>query len=535
LLSPGVVVGHHYRIVRPVGRGGMGEVYEALQEPLQRRVALKTIIPELAASQSLFTRFRREAESAAALGHPNIVQVTDFQSLPGEPPLLVMELLEGLTLKDVLERETKLEPGRAAFIAMQILSGLAAAHRAGIIHRDIKPGNVFLMSTLAVRDLVKIVDFGVAKLVEDVAVAAEAKVTAFGQVLGTLAYMAPEQAHGLPVDHRADLYAVGATLYHALSGVNPIAAMTPGSPRIPLSHIAPWVDARLASIVDRALERAPEARWASAEQMADALAPFAEGAGGMRASTLPAAGVDHQVHARLSAETRGGDDGPKRDTPIPPTTAMTPGIPMSPPMAKPPPTAPMAPPIHPAQAPGRVSYDPGVLSAPQPVSYPQYLSAPPEAPRFVPQPPPQGKSTKWIIALVVGLVVLFVVPVIVSYAVMFNSVSPSNIEARTEKGFLENAKLPACPAPEACKETHEDHGVSFPICTQKVPLSLNPLKPGEMILVKRDGKTRIAAVSEPPENGSAKVTWVTAGGDSRITQDDVVGRLCGVNAKRNHP
>ena len=523
----------------------MGEVYEALQEPLSRRVALKTILPELAASSSLFTRFRREAESAAALGHPNIVQVTDFQSLPNEPPLLVMELLEGLTLKDVLEREKKLEPGRAAFIAMQILSGLAAAHRAGIIHRDIKPGNIFLMSTLAVRDLVKVVDFGVAKLVEDAAVTSAAKVTAMGQVLGTLAYMAPEQAHGLAVVHRADLYAVGATLYHALSGVNPIEAMTPGSPRVPLVKAAPWIDARLAAVVDRALEKSPEARFPSAESMADALAPFADGAGN-RASSLPAAGVDTGAKARLEAPTTGGDDIPKRDTPIPPTTMMTPGEAIVPPPTQRvsvpvPPTAPMAPPLNASMnsslsghPPPRVSFDR--------VSHPQYLSAPPPTPRSVPQQVPiqqvvaqDAKSTKLIIGLVVGVFVLFVTPALVWYVLMFRAVSPSNIEARTEKGFLENAKLPACPAPEACKGTHEDHGVTFPICTQKIPLSLNPLRPGEMILVKRDGKTRIAVADGPFEEGTTKVTWITAGGDTRITESDVVGRLCDVNAKRHHP
>ena len=113
LLPPGTVVGHSYRIVRPLGRGGMGEVYEAVHEPLSRRVALKTILPDLAAQPALFTRFRREAETSAALGHPNIVQVTDFQSLPGEPPLIVMELLEGETLRQCQGTPSRIASGSA--------------------------------------------------------------------------------------------------------------------------------------------------------------------------------------------------------------------------------------------------------------------------------------------------------------------------------------------------------------------------------------------------------------------------------------
>ena len=237
MLTPGSVVGdasHRYQIVRALDRGGMGEVYEATQVQLARRVALKTIRADLASKPELLARFRREAESAAALGHPNIVQVTDFQANPGEPAFLVMEMLDGTTLAEVLEREGRLEPARAAFIAVQLLSGLAAAHRAGIVHRDVKPGNVFLQSTSVMRDLVKVLDFGVAKLALDATSGAN-PMTRTGQVLGTLAYMAPEQAvSGAAVDGRTDVYGVGATLFHALSGVRPFDATQPGVGRTPL-------------------------------------------------------------------------------------------------------------------------------------------------------------------------------------------------------------------------------------------------------------------------------------------------------------
>jgi len=253
----------------------MGEVYEAVHEPLSRKVALKTIRDEVRGDTAILARFRREAETAASLDHPNIVKVTDFQSLPNEPAFLVMEHLEGKVLGDVIEEERRLDPGRAAFIGLQILSGLTVAHRAGIVHRDIKPGNVFLQSTFAVRDLVKILDFGIAKLVVDFAATSRRALTDFGQILGTFAYMAPEQGRGGEVDARADIFAVGATLFHALSGVRPTEAMVPGHARVPLASLATWIDPRLAQVIDRAMERIPEMRFASAQEMADALAPFA--------------------------------------------------------------------------------------------------------------------------------------------------------------------------------------------------------------------------------------------------------------------
>ena len=261
MLNPGSVVGdasHRYQIVRALDRGGMGEVYEATQVQLARRVALKTIRADLASKPELLARFRREAESAAALGHPNIVQVTDFKANPGEPAFLVMEMLDGTTLAEVLQREGRLDPSRAAFIAVQLLSGLAAAHRAGIVHRDVKPGNVFLQSTSVMRDLVKVLDFGVAKLALEATPGAHA-MTQAGEVLGTLAYMAPEQAtSGAAIDARTDIFGVGATLFHALSGVRPFDATELGVGRMPLEKIAPWVHRDLAAVIERALLRSPK-------------------------------------------------------------------------------------------------------------------------------------------------------------------------------------------------------------------------------------------------------------------------------------
>ena len=159
----GQLLGGRYRVGKRIGAGGMGTVYEAVQEDLGRRVALKVLHPHLVQNADLVSRFKREAESAAALGHGNIVQVTDFGH-EGETAFLVMEYLAGSSLGAAIAKERALSPGRAAFIASQVLSALGAAHAAGIVHRDLKPDNVFLTSISGLRDIVKLLDFGIAKL-----------------------------------------------------------------------------------------------------------------------------------------------------------------------------------------------------------------------------------------------------------------------------------------------------------------------------------------------------------------------------------
>lgn len=284
MLAAGDLVGSTYRIVRLIGQGGMGEVYEAVHEPLSRKVAIKKIRGDLA-SDDLLARFRREAEASAALGHPNIVQVTDFVLDDERSPAMVMELLEGRTLRDLVTGAQKLEPSRAVFIALQLLSGLAAAHAIGIIHRDVKPANVFLQKTLALRDHVKLLDFGVAKLTE-VESDATGPVTRRGSVIGTRTYMAPEQALGAHVDARADLYAVGATLYYALSGWRPADPKAPGK-RAPLLEVVKGIPASLAAIVDRALADDPADRFPNAIEMAEALADYSMAGSGMKDSLPP--------------------------------------------------------------------------------------------------------------------------------------------------------------------------------------------------------------------------------------------------------
>lgn len=279
MLAADTILNGRYRIVRILDSGGMGDVYEALQLDLGRPVAIKVLNAEVANEPVIVQRFRREAEALAALGHPNIVNIIAFHTDAGSPPILVMEKLEGASLRNVLKAEGHLAPPRAVSVALQILSALAAAHRTGIVHRDIKPGNVFLVRTLAVPDFVKVIDFGIAKV--DAAQLTRAPLTMMGEVLGTLLYMAPEQAIGKPIDLRADLFSVGAILFEALSGER--ARMFDSSrghaalflPVRPLAEVMPRVDRRLAAVVDRALAFEPGDRFPSAEAMVLALTPLA--------------------------------------------------------------------------------------------------------------------------------------------------------------------------------------------------------------------------------------------------------------------
>ena len=292
MLTPGSLIAGKYKVVGPLESGGMGEVFEAWQVDLSRAVAIKLMHSYVADNPVLLQRFRREAEALGSLGHPNIVQIIEFRNDPGEPPMLVMEKLEGKSLRKLMREGGLLAPPRAAFIALQILSALSAAHRANIVHRDIKPSNVFILKTLAVRDFVKLLDFGVAKVSHPET--SSAPLTSMGEVIGTEPYMAPEQAAGQPVDGRSDLFAVGCVLFEVIAGERPRVSGTrpPGSGPLPcrkLRDVVPTADAGLAEVVDRALAHDPADRYPNAEAMAAALAPFASAGDGTATGALPVA------------------------------------------------------------------------------------------------------------------------------------------------------------------------------------------------------------------------------------------------------
>ncbi len=259
--------GERYRVERLLGAGGMGSVYLALDTSLGRRVAIKV----MAADSSELERFRDEAFSLAALQHPNIVEVLDFHVGDGDA-YMVMELVDGETLHARLAREGKLAVDVAIDIAKQTLAGLAAAHARGIIHRDVKPANLLLHRG----ETVKIVDFGLAKLRDE---DRRRKPTTEGTVLGTPAFMAPEQASASPVDERTDVHAVGLCLYTMLTGTKPFASgdaietMRRVIMDVParVDELRPEVPEHVADAIAKALAKAPSQRFDSAVAFASAL------------------------------------------------------------------------------------------------------------------------------------------------------------------------------------------------------------------------------------------------------------------------
>lgn len=271
-------LGGRYRLEHPIAAGGMGTVWRGMDETLDRPVAVKTLHEHLAADPDLFDRFRLEAIAAARLSHPAVVRIFDT-GIDDGVCYIVMELLDARALSSVLD-EGPLEPGEAVRIALRVLEALGHAHGAGVIHRDVKPGNVLVGA-----DLVKVADFGIAKA------AFAGNLTTTGRLLGTAKYLAPEQVEGGDVDGRADLYATGILLYEMLTGRVPFDAPTDlatamlrlsSSPAPPRSLRA-GIPRALEEVVLRALEREPADRFASAEEMATALQRFAhEGEGAPR-------------------------------------------------------------------------------------------------------------------------------------------------------------------------------------------------------------------------------------------------------------
>jgi eukaryotic-like serine/threonine-protein kinase len=292
----GELLAGRYRIGALLGAGGMGQVYEATREDGSRtRVAVKILHGALADDEKLVARFRREAEAVGRIDHPNIVRLLDFHS--EAPPFLVMELLRGISLRRALTRDGPFSPERAVLVAAQMLEALAAVHGARIIHRDIKPENV-LLTTGSEPDVVKLLDFGVAKLQS---LPHGETLTQLGTVLGTPTYMAPEHARGAPIDQRSDVYSVSAIFYEMLAGKAPfmgdnynalLFAIQQGNPE-PLAKRRPDVPAELVAVIERGMSPEADARYASAEEMAEALGPWRR----LRSTFPPVAETDQLAPA----------------------------------------------------------------------------------------------------------------------------------------------------------------------------------------------------------------------------------------------
>jgi serine/threonine-protein kinase len=275
--APGTRIGR-YRVVASLGRGGMGGVLE-VEDAAGARYALKVPIQDVEGAE-VTRRFAREANALRLLDHPNLISAVDVFSEGGRL-FLVMEKVDGDALANALALGP-MHPRRALVLTRQILSGLSHAHGQGLIHRDLKPENILLVD-MGGWESVKIIDFGIVKLASDVAAAFGAQaLTTTGLVVGTPRYMAPEQALGRIVDHRADLYAIGVLLYEMLAGRAPFEdtdpmmllhkhAVTPPPPLRDVTGGAPWCTPQLVVLVEGALAKQPDHRFPTADIMIAAL------------------------------------------------------------------------------------------------------------------------------------------------------------------------------------------------------------------------------------------------------------------------
>lgn len=272
----GRLLGGRFRVDSELGRGAMGVVYAGTQSSLARSVAIKILRRELSTDANMVARFRSEAEQAARLSHPNIVEIIDFGHEPDGVLWIAMERLDGESLGARLERVRTLPERETVRIALEILQALEVAHEHRVVHRDLKPDNVFLSRAQGGVERVKLVDFGIAKLDDG---DARARLTATGAVVGTPYYMSPEQARSLHVDGRTDLYALGAMMYEMLAGRPPlvadgytallIAILSEEPP--PLPSLSPSTSAGLARVIENAMKKDRNARFSSATEMAQAL------------------------------------------------------------------------------------------------------------------------------------------------------------------------------------------------------------------------------------------------------------------------
>jgi eukaryotic-like serine/threonine-protein kinase len=270
----GSVIDNRYEILSVLGEGGMGIVYEARHRALGKRFALKALRKDLASDGEIAARFMQEARTAASVSHPGLVEITDFGKLTSSQPFFVMELLEGQSLAALIRRGGPIPAARAVNIIRQISEALGAAHDLSIVHRDLKPDNIHVSTDELDRDHVKIVDFGLAKVI------GASRLTRAGMVFGTPHYMSPEQAMGEATDHRADIYALGVVMYEMFTGRVPFEAdsymgvltkhmyMAP----TPLSQIAGTEKlAALEDVTLRCLEKKPDRRYASLRDLVEDL------------------------------------------------------------------------------------------------------------------------------------------------------------------------------------------------------------------------------------------------------------------------
>ena len=260
----GQIIKERYEIIKLLGEGGMSYVYKAIDKQLQREVAIKTLKPIYVEQEKFVERFKREAQTAANLNHPNIVQIFDWGI--GEEPFFVMEYIEGNTLTDIIANKRTISMSDILFIGAQVSSGLQAAHTKGLVHRDIKPGNIMITP----EGKVKVTDFGIVSLQNE-----ESDITKTGSILGTASYISPEQAQGKPVSKESDLYSLGTVLYELITGRPPFIGDTPIATATKhitdkpekLSSYRSDVSKGIENAIQKLLHKYPKDRYKNAEDL----------------------------------------------------------------------------------------------------------------------------------------------------------------------------------------------------------------------------------------------------------------------------
>ncbi len=276
-MKEGSILGERYRLVRLIGEGGMGSVYEAVHITLKKTVAVKVLHRDFSRDEEALKRFHREAQIAGSMGHANIIEVMDFGISDEDGPYLVMEYLSGQGLKEKLKEDVLLDPGEAISIMRPVLSAIGEAHRGNIVHRDLKPDNVLLARIKGRGEVVKVLDFGISKIMTSEEVY---RLTRTGEVIGTPFYMSPEQImKGTEVDHLTDIYACGVILFEMVTGRLPfrgesyheiILKVTTQEPPDPRS-LRPDLPDDLSRIILKAMSKEKEDRFSTAEEFARAL------------------------------------------------------------------------------------------------------------------------------------------------------------------------------------------------------------------------------------------------------------------------
>lgn len=394
----GTVLDGRYKIDSVLGQGGMGMVFRATQTSVGRPVAVKTLNPALAAAPTFFERFRREAEVASRLRHPNVITIYDFGRAPDKTCYYVMELLEGESLKEIVKRDGPMSLRRAVNILEQAARGLAHAHEQNAVHRDLKPHNI-MVQQLDGKDFVKVLDFGLVKAMEQ---DEEEQLTSTGQVLGTPQYMPPEQAGGEVVDQRSDLYSLTGVLYFCLTGTSPYgantvrkaltAALTQTVPPVHSKRQGAPVPDGIDAFMQKGLAREKEDRFQSAEEFIDAMLDAV--------ADLPA----EQLDARPSGGAPGRDASGSGSRPSVSGARRAAGSASARPSRASAPRG--SAPSNVVVAKSAAGSAPSAASRPRPsVSGASQRAAPPAPPPPAPPPEPEGMSTGKKAALI-GIPVL---------------------------------------------------------------------------------------------------------------------------------